>query len=259
MTNIHTETFGQGKPIALVHGWAMHSGIWRGFAQALAQDYRVTLVDLPGHGHSQPTLPFDLETICQTLVKTVGREPCCWLGWSLGAEIVIALAERFPNRVNQLVLLTGSPCFVQKGEWPGIQVDVLESFGESLVKDRQGTLLRFLSLQVKGDSASKNTLQVLKQAVFECPPQDQETLRQGLMLLKETDLRRTFAQLTIPVAAILGELDTLVPVAVGKRMQTLLPNMTLSVIPRAGHVPFLAHETNVLEAVRAVLTGRSCK
>ena len=52
MTKIHTETYGLGKPIVLVHGWAMHSGIWRLFARELAKHYQVTLIDLPGHGRS---------------------------------------------------------------------------------------------------------------------------------------------------------------------------------------------------------------
>ena len=29
MIKIYTQTFGQGQPLVLVHGWAMHTGIWR--------------------------------------------------------------------------------------------------------------------------------------------------------------------------------------------------------------------------------------
>ncbi|MBS4051006.1 MAG: pimeloyl-ACP methyl ester esterase, partial [Methylomonas sp.] len=34
----------------MLHGWAMHTGVWRDFARRLAEYYQVICVDLPGHG-----------------------------------------------------------------------------------------------------------------------------------------------------------------------------------------------------------------
>jgi pimeloyl-[acyl-carrier protein] methyl ester esterase len=249
MTKFHTETFGEGKPIVMVHGWSMHGGIWRNFAKELSKTFRVTLVDLPGHGHSQPVNPFSLESVSRLLVEVIPDHQACWLGWSLGAEIVIEIANRFPERVSQLILLAGTPCFVGNDSWPGIQAKVLESFAESLNLDSQGTLLRFLSLQIKGESNPKQVLQDLKRSIFEYPAPDQRTLQEGLQILKQTDLRQAFAELKIPVAAVLGELDTLVPVAAGQKMQSLLPHMELATIPRAGHVPFLSHQSELVETI----------
>jgi pimeloyl-[acyl-carrier protein] methyl ester esterase len=249
MSKIHTETFGQGKPIVLVHGWAMHSGIWRVFAKELAKHYQVTLLDLPGHGRSEAVAPFTLETISKALVDAIADEPSCWLGWSLGAEIVLEIARRFPERVNKLVLIAGTPCFVQNGLWPGMDGKVLDSFAESLQLDSQAILLRFLSLHIKGLDDQKATLQKLKTIVFESPAPDQKTLKEGLTILKQADLRDVFANLEIPVAVILGQLDTLIPVSVGEEMQDLLPRMDLTVIDRAGHVPFLSHQAAVAKAV----------
>ena len=45
MNKIHRQTFGKGKPIVLVHGWAMHGGIWRGFAEQLAENSSRGLVN----------------------------------------------------------------------------------------------------------------------------------------------------------------------------------------------------------------------
>lgn len=75
MTKIHLETFGVGKPIVLVHGWAMHTGIWREFAKQLAQNYRVTCIDLPGHGRSEKIDPFTLERISDELVNIIPPNP----------------------------------------------------------------------------------------------------------------------------------------------------------------------------------------
>jgi pimeloyl-[acyl-carrier protein] methyl ester esterase len=249
MTFIHTESIGQGKPIVLVHGWAMHSGIWRAFAQELAKHYRVTLVDLPGHGRSEAMLPFTLETVSKALLDAIPDESCCWLGWSLGAAIVLEIARRFPGQVNKLVLLAGTPCFVGKDGWPGMDINILDKFAESLQQDTHATLLRFLSLHIKGLDHQKAALQELKALVFETPEPNQETLKKGLAILKQTDLRGFFAHLKMPIAVVLGQLDTLIPVSVGAKMQELLPNVDLTVVDRAGHVPFLSHQEAVVNAV----------
>jgi pimeloyl-[acyl-carrier protein] methyl ester esterase len=256
---IHQETFGKGKSIVLVHGWAMHAGIWREFARQLAQHCRVTLIDLPGHGQSEKIDPFTLERISAELVQVVPVESSCWLGWSLGATVVLDIAARYPERVSSLILLAGNPLFsvgatgpsprTQRGDWPGMDVKLLDDFADHLNKNCQATLLRFLSLQVKGLPEHKILLKALKAVVFECDSPDTHTLQGGLDILKYSDLRSVLAQLTIPVSVILGGLDTLVPVAVGQKMQQLLPALELNIIDRAGHVPFLSHSRETLAII----------
>jgi len=259
VTKIHLETFGKGKSIVLVHGWAMHSGIWREFAQQLALNYQVTCIDLPGHGHSEKIDPFTMERISAELIKITSL-PCfskgegiCWLGWSLGANVVLDIASRYPERVSSLILLAGNPSFTCSGlgtqKWPGMDVRLLDDFAEHLNKNCQATLLRFLSLQVNALPDPKNLLKKLKAAVFECDAPDKNTLQGGLDILKQADLRPVLSGLDLPVSAILGGLDTLVPVAVGQKMQQLLPNLELNVIDRAGHVPFLSHSRETLAII----------
>jgi len=249
MTKIHLETYGKGKPIVLVHGWAMHAGIWREFAKQLAQNYRVTCIDLPGHGRSETIDPFTLERISGELVKAVPEQRCCWLGWSLGATVVLDIADRYPERVASLALLAGNPSYTQTQQWPGMDTVLLDDFAGHLNKDCQATLLRFLSLQVNGLHDRKVLLKALKTAVFECDAPDKNTLQGGLNILKEADLRPVLSGLTVNVSVILGGLDTLVPVAVGQKMQQLLPSLELNVIDRAGHVPFLSHSRETLAII----------
>ena len=49
---VHIETVGRGAPLILLHGWAMHSGLWTPLLSPLANHFQLHLVDLPGHGHS---------------------------------------------------------------------------------------------------------------------------------------------------------------------------------------------------------------
>lgn len=249
MTKIHQQTFGKGKPIVLVHGWAMHSGIWRDFAEQLAQNYQVTCIDLPGHGRSEKIAAFTLEQVSGALVDAVTDESSCWLGWSLGASVVLDIAKRFPVRVNSLVLLAGNPSFTQTERWPGMKVGLLDAFAGQLNEDCQATLLRFLSLQVKGLPDYKTLSKTLKAAVLECAAPGNETLQGGLEILKHSDLRPVLSHTSVPVSVILGTHDTLVPVNAGQNMQELAPGITLNIIDKAGHVPFLSHPQEVLAII----------
>ena len=249
MVKIYQHSIGQGPTIVLVHGWAMHTGIWREFAEQLAKHYQVICLDLPGHGQSEALDDFNLADISAALVSAVPDGQFCWLGWSLGATVVLDIAQRYPNKVSSLVLLAGNPMFTQTDEWSGLRVDLLEAFAEQLQLDCQATLLRFLSLQVNQLSDFKVLIKKLKAAVLEYPAPDNQTLQGGLDILKTADLRTALADITVPVLVILGARDTLVPVAVGQKMQTLAPNIELNIIDKAGHVPFLSHPQELLEII----------
>jgi pimeloyl-[acyl-carrier protein] methyl ester esterase len=256
MTKIHQQTFGKGKPVVLVHGWAMHSGIWRNFAQQLAKNYQVICVDLPGHGHSEKIASFTLEQISEALVNAVSDDSSCWLGWSLGATVVLDIANRFPERVNSLVLLAGNPLFTQTAQWSGMKVNLLEAFADQLHENGQATLLRFLSLQVNNLPDYKILFKALKLAVMECNAPDKETLQGGLEILKHADLRQVLSDITVPVSVILGVKDTLVPVSVGQNMLALAPEIIINRLDNAGHVPFLSHPEEVIAIISRLLDNR---
>ena len=249
MSPIHMETYGQGKPVVLVHGWAMHSGIWRQFARRLAERYRVTCVDLPGHGLSGTIDSFTLSLVCDRLAERLPAQACHWLGWSLGGSVVLEMAGRFPERVTSIMLLASNPHFIEDHDWPGMAEKQLDAFAGNLAADCRMTLMRFLSLQIKGLPEFKEFSRQLRQAVQECAPPDSETLSGGLAVLKQADLRAVLAALDKPVSVVLGGRDNLVPVALGQAMQNLNPRLQLNIIDQAGHVPFLSHRQQVLDAV----------
>ncbi len=93
---LHVESSGHGPPLALLHGWAMHSGVWGGLAATLAKRYRVHAVDLPGHGFSAPAPSFTIEGVVRLLDAAFAaeRSPLVVVGWSLGGQIALAVGAR---------------------------------------------------------------------------------------------------------------------------------------------------------------------
>ena len=102
---VHVETAGAGSPLVLIHGFAMHGGVFAPLVPALARGHRVHVVDLPGHGASAPVALYDLATLASALDQaTVSEEaPLALLGWSLGGMVALEFARARPERVRRLV------------------------------------------------------------------------------------------------------------------------------------------------------------
>jgi pimeloyl-[acyl-carrier protein] methyl ester esterase len=249
MNVLFTDTFGTGETVVLVHGWAMNSMVWRDFALALAKTYKVICVDLPGHGHSRSIADFNLDTIAQLLADKVKDKPCIWLGWSLGAEIVLHFAHRYPEKVRKLILLAGTPCFVHKPGWPGVNKTVLEQFSATLSDSVNRTVLRFLTLQSQGLPEAKILLRQLQAAVIGNGLPDQGSLQAGLKILVEADLRPELSRITMPILVILGEKDILIPYVIAEKLTKLNPNLATYSVDTAGHMPFLSHQNDIVKRI----------
>lgn len=249
MNAIAIKTYGQGRPLVMLHGWAMHGGVWRSFAERLAEQCRVICVDLPGHGRSAEPATFRLPEVADAIAQVLPTEQYVILGWSLGATIAVDLATRYPQQVEELIMLAGNPSFVTKSDWPGIEEGVLRAFIDQLSEQTRQTLLRFLALQVNGLDNGRTLLAELKSAVAECPAPTVRTLKAGLEVLLQADLRQQLSMLACPVHGIFGGRDTLVPIATANRLRELSDSVSVSILPEAGHIPFLSHAEQLADLI----------
>lgn len=237
--DIYTHAFGSGPDLVLLHGWGLNSNVWKPLAKSLSLRYRVTLVDLPGHGKSPAGIDIsDLAGICRLLREHL-PDGATWIGWSLGGLIAMAFAIQYRQAVNRLIVVAGSPRFCAGEDWEfGVPEEELLQFSNALEKDPSAVLLSFLALQVSPNANGRATLKALRAAIREvdiniC------ALRQGLSLLEKTDLRSELLQLNIPVRFILGGRDRLVHQLTGEKMSAEMKNCRSSILKDSAHAPFL--------------------
>ncbi len=106
---------GSGKPLVLIPGEGATMDWWSvPLLAQLAAHYRVTLFDLPGVGYSGPAaspLTIDLlGDLTAGLIAQLKIAAPVVLGWGLGGQVALALAERHPSLAEDLVLVdTGVP------------------------------------------------------------------------------------------------------------------------------------------------------
>ena len=126
---------------------------------------------------------------------------------------------------------------------------MFQNFANDLKSDLKATVTRFLSLQVRGTDDSRQTLKQLREAVFAKDLANEDALEEGLMILENTDLRKLFNKIEIPLLLLGGERDTLVPQAALQALASSHNNVEVNIINRAGHAPFLSHLEKCAEAI----------
>ena len=239
-SGIFAERFGQGPELVMLHGWCMHSGVWREFAGRLSERYSVTLIDLPGHGRSGPLSDYSISSQVDALADAAPVR-AHWLGWSLGALLGLGMAARHPSRVRSLTMIAGTPCFMARENWPGTSPGLLDRMGADLQRDFAGTVRRFVGLQTFGLEHARDLSRQIMNHLETRPAPDVAALQGGLQLLREQDLRPVLTTLDRPVAVLLGAHDRLVPQAQALPLQSLNPQIEMAEMAAAAHIPFLSH------------------
>lgn len=255
--NVHVESIGCGRPLVLLHGWAMHSGLWAPLLPRLVDRYRLHLVDLPGHGYAGALdAPLSLSRIAEAtedaIERAAGSEPTTVLGWSLGGQVALEWARLRPERVRALVLMSTTPSFVQRPGWPSAMSEAtLRQFGDELSVAYRPTLKRFIALQVQGSEHAKEALVPLRAQLFTRGDPPARALSDSLDLLASNDLRSVIRTIPQPALVIGGDRDTMAPIAAVRWLASALPRGRLAVIPGAAHAPFLSHPDTVVAALDA--------
>ena len=225
---LYSHTTGTGPDLVLLHGWGFNSELFNNFVNQYQDQYRITKIDLPGHGRSDKVAG-GIDEWCNEIIKILPNNPIL-LGWSLGGLLAINIATKI--KLSKLILVASTPNFVQNLDWQyGIDVDNFQQFSNTLKQNLSKGLKRFISLQTQ----DKTQLKALNQSIDQFPAST-AALNQGLDILLSTDLINEFKQLNIPIIAILGDHDTLVPRQISHWYAEM--NIKTQVL-NTGHLPFL--------------------
>jgi pimeloyl-[acyl-carrier protein] methyl ester esterase len=255
---LHVDHHGErtgGPEVVLVHGWAMHGGVWGELPPSLAQECQVHVVDLPGHGYSTAPESMSLDSLCNAVEPAIAQGAVL-VGWSLGAQLALRFACTYPQRIAALVLIGATPRFVQAQDWPhGMSQVHFDAFAAQLATDQVATLQRFVALASLGSASARAQAQRLLALLAERPTPSLAALSAGLTVLRDVDLRGRLATMYVPTWIIHGAADAVVPASAGEWLAGRLPRSELRILDGSGHVPHVAQSERVtriiLDAVHA--------
>jgi len=245
-TDISYNLSSEKTPIILLHGWGMNKTIWTELVAQLPKDIqsRMQCLDLPGYGDNRIELQeYNLTSLTQWLAAQI-NQPSIVIGWSLGGVLAQNLALHFPDKVSKVGLIASSPKFMKTDSWPGIKSEVLTLFLSQLSKDHKKTVERFLAIQAMGSNSARKDITALKNVVLNVQLPSQIALQEGLRILQNVDLREQLSELSCPIFALFGKLDSLVPIAAEQQITKLNPSIQTSCFDKSSHAPFISDLAN---------------
>lgn len=249
---MHIATRGAGPPLVLIHGWAMHAGLFGALLDRLDARRTLHLVDLPGHGRSRDdATPLQLETVVAAIAAATPPAP--WLGWSLGGLFALHAAATRPAQATSLAMLCATPRFVRGEDWlHGMDVEVFRRFEAGLRDSPHATVERFLALELLGCEHAGAALRAMRAEAFAHGDPTPSALADGLRLLEQADLRAMLPALRVPSLWIGARRDRIVdPRAVAAA--AALASQARFVQLDSGHAPFLTHADALAASMLAFL------
>ncbi len=236
--------------LVLLHGWGSDSRIWQPLLPLLESHFSIHCFDLPGVLGSPVSAGWRNDYALVDSLAAVLPARAHLLGWSMGGNLALEYAARYPSRVLSLSLVATNPVFVQRRGWScAMEVDDFNQFYQRVKTDPGSGLQRFRQLQARGDKQAKGVLRTLaslyqRRLVFE--PQ---LLLEALAWLQSCDQRALLPTLERAPRFLLGQCDVLVPAALAVHV----PQAT--VLADCGHIPMLSDPHGVASWVLEVLPG----
>ena len=223
-------------PLVLLHGWGAHAGVWGDVIARMDLGHTVIAPDYPAEGGVDRSM----NEVVDRLAAMV-PERCVVAGWSLGGQLALQWAQRYPRRIRKLILVSTTPRFVMAPDWSyGMDADAFSSFAGLVATDAAQALRRFLLLETQGDAQARKVARQLEAALGARPDAEGPALMRTLDWLRDTDLRTVLHDIVQPVLVMHGDCDRITPFAAGEFLAARLADARLVRISGAAHAPFVS-------------------
>jgi len=219
------EIRGEGEPLLLLHGGGGAGVNWQLIFSEPPAGYRLIIPDLRGHGNTDNPEPgFTLRQLALdvfALLDHLQIDRFKAIGMSLGAKTLLHIATQQPNRLQAMVLVSGTPYFTEQAR----------------------TIMRTVTPENRTDAEWKQMREWHKHG----DEQIRKLWKQmNAFSNSYDDMNFTPPYLSTIKARTLivhGDRDPLYPVNVAMEMYAAIPNSALWVVPNGGHGPIFGGMT----------------
>jgi pimeloyl-ACP methyl ester carboxylesterase len=267
---LHYVERGSGTPLVLLHGNGSMIQDFEssGLIDLAAKNYRVIVFDRPGFGHSDRPrnvvwTPAAQAELINSALQRLGVSDAIVLGHSWGASVAVALALKYPDLVQGLVLASGY-------YYPTLRPDVvaLSAPAVPLVGDILGHTISpivsrvmwpLLMTKIFGPRSVPEKFEGFPKEMALRPSQIRASAAESALMIPDAfHFRDKYANLKMPVVIVAGEGDRLVDIdAQSTRLHRDVPQSSFHRVPGTGHMIHQTATGVVMSAIDEVAIARS--
>lgn len=240
---LRDEGGGESAPLVCIHGAGTSSVLWLDVMRRLGRARRLLAPDLPGHGQSDPWPGETSVTLYRdavgTMCATLGLARAVLAGHSMGAQIALACAAAWPERVQALVLVAGA---ANIGADPELM--------HLLARDPPAAE-RWFAERAWSKSTPRETRERLSRVLLAFP----EVVLADLRAVQDFVVRPLLERVRAPALVLGGEDDRLVAPEQVAELAAALPGARLVLVPGAGHMAPLEQPAALGRAVESFLSS----
>jgi 3-oxoadipate enol-lactonase len=240
---------GSGQALVLGPSLGTPATLWQRTAELIAGEFHPLGWDLPGHGASPATRePFTVQELADAVIALAddaGLTRFDYAGVSLGGQVGLALAIRYPQRIRRLAVLCSSAKIGSAGAWEDRAAMVRGQGTPALV---DGSATRWFApgfIERHPDRASSLLLAL--------SDTDDESYALCCGALAGADLRDGLASITAPTVVWYGEYDTVITADDAQCVAAGVPGGSAAMIGGAAHLPPIEQPEAVASALRRFL------
>jgi len=228
------------KPtLVFLHGWLDNLNTFKELSNLLLNDFRLVLVDLPGHGESSiASLKYNLSDyvdFMEGFTSKINVLPFAYIGHSFGCRILIKGFGEKKINAEKLILI-GAAGIKESRSFKNVSLYIVGKFLKFILslpiaRRFQHTLKDYLYSLIGSDYRNSSHLnQIYKNIINE-------------------DLQKYAKKISSQTLLIYGEKDTSTPTSYGKIFKTLIKNSKLEIVKDASH---FVHKERPVEVVKLI-------
>ncbi len=243
--NLHVTDLGEGKPVVLIHGWPLSDAMYEyQYQYLIKKGYRVIGITLRGFGQSdKPYGNYSYDVFAddiKVVLDKLGIENAVLGGFSMGGAVALHYTAKYNSaHISKLALFAAAaPLWSDKDGFefgsPKKQIDELIALNNS---DRPKLLAIFGGIF----TASENSLAPELAAWLGTINMQASSyaMEQGLIVLRDGDLRPDMSKITVPTAIFQGKKDKICNYGLAGVLHKGIKNSYIVTFENSGHALFL--------------------
>ncbi len=242
---LHITDAGKGRPIVLIPGWPLSDEMYEyQYNDLVNNNFRVIGITLRGFGKSdKPYGPFNYNVHVLDIKRILGKldiKDAVLGGFSMGGAIAIRYASADDGaHVSKLALFgAAAPIWTQRNDFPyNLPKSAVDELIELNYKDRPKLLSNFAKIFSATETTLNEGLGNWLNGI--CLSASSHATAQCLIALRDTDLRKDLAKISIPTLIMHGRKDKICSFDLAEQMKALIKDSRIIAFENSGHSLFL--------------------